>query len=221
MTRFRSIKRQCTRTCDIEALSCSRTRRAATSGLPTGRCLPSAHAAAAACCLIAFLLRKKEAVISTGRCCQAQERCGASRSHQGRPADALQAGPVARGDDVPDCDATAARIGSRATLDVTRRAAAGENCCRSIQQAAEARPVGRRGTLKCVSMLQGMAALAFRLLTFRRWGDEMPYARRFFVAFGLLILELSIENFFIWCAGTTLLRLCCLARPSCSSAFRL
>ncbi len=43
-----------------------------------------------------------------------------------------------------------------------------------------------------------MVALAVRLLTFRRWNDEMPYAKRFFVAFAILIVELYIENFFIW-----------------------
>ena len=68
--------------------------------------------------------------------------------------------------------------------------------------------------MTCALLLQAMAALALRLLTFRRWGDEMPYARRFFVAFGFLLLELSIENFFIWCAGTTLLCVCCLMQLS-------
>ena len=43
-----------------------------------------------------------------------------------------------------------------------------------------------------------MGALAVRLLTFRRWNDEMPYAKPFFMAFGILIAELYIENFFIW-----------------------
>lgn len=43
-----------------------------------------------------------------------------------------------------------------------------------------------------------MVALAVRLLTFRRWNDEMPYAKPFFVAFAILIVELYIENFFIW-----------------------
>jgi hypothetical protein len=52
----------------------------------------------------------------------------------------------------------------------------------------------------------GMAALAVRLLTFRRWNDEVPYARRFFTAFGVLIAELFIENFFIWAVAASDLR---------------
>ena len=53
-------------------------------------------------------------------------------------------------------------------------------------------------TRMCRILQSGMAALAVRLLTFRRWNDEMPYARPFFVAFGILVAELYIENFFIW-----------------------
>lgn len=52
----------------------------------------------------------------------------------------------------------------------------------------------------------GMAALAVRLLTFRRWNDEVPYARPFFIAFGVLIAELYIENFFIWAVAASDLR---------------
>lgn len=52
----------------------------------------------------------------------------------------------------------------------------------------------------------GMAALAVRLLTFRRWNDEVPYARRFFAAFGVLLAELFIENFFIWAVAASDLR---------------
>ena len=51
-----------------------------------------------------------------------------------------------------------------------------------------------------------MAALAVRLLTFRRWNDEVPYARPFFIAFGVLIAELYIENFFIWAVAASDLR---------------
>jgi hypothetical protein len=51
-----------------------------------------------------------------------------------------------------------------------------------------------------------MAALAVRLLTFRRWNDETPYARPFFMAFGMLIAELYIENFFIWAVAASDLR---------------
>lgn len=47
----------------------------------------------------------------------------------------------------------------------------------------------------------GMGALALRLLTFKRWNDEIPYARKFFIAFGFLLLELAVENFFTWFVG--------------------
>ena len=48
-------------------------------------------------------------------------------------------------------------------------------------------------------MQAGMGALAIKLLKFRRWNDEIPYARKFFVAFILLLVELGVENFFTWC----------------------
>ena len=38
----------------------------------------------------------------------------------------------------------------------------------------------------------------YKLLTFRRWSDETKHARFFFVSFAVLLLELSIENFFIF-----------------------
>ncbi len=48
-------------------------------------------------------------------------------------------------------------------------------------------------------MQAGMGVLAIKLLTFRRWNDEIPYARKFFIAFVLLLVELGVENFFTWC----------------------
>lgn len=53
------------------------------------------------------------------------------------------------------------------------------------------------------ALLVGMCVLALRLVTFRRWNDEIPFARRFFISFGLLLLELIIENFFTWAVSAS------------------
>lgn len=43
-----------------------------------------------------------------------------------------------------------------------------------------------------------MAFLVYKLLTFRRWNDEVRHMRGFFVTFAVLLLELGVENFFIF-----------------------
>ena len=43
-----------------------------------------------------------------------------------------------------------------------------------------------------------MAVLVYTLLTFRRWNDEVRHMRGFLVTFAVLLLELGIENFFIF-----------------------
>ena len=40
--------------------------------------------------------------------------------------------------------------------------------------------------------------ICWRLLRFRRWGDEVPHIQRFFIYASLLILELTVENFLVW-----------------------
>lgn len=44
----------------------------------------------------------------------------------------------------------------------------------------------------------GMGGLVYKLLTFRRWNDEVRHMRGFFVTFAVLLLELGVENFFIF-----------------------
>ncbi|KAH3767023.1 Phosphatidylinositol:ceramide inositolphosphotransferase 3 [Pelomyxa schiedti] len=43
-----------------------------------------------------------------------------------------------------------------------------------------------------------MLAVLYQLVYFKRWGDELPYAKRFFWWWVALCSELLIENFFIW-----------------------
>jgi hypothetical protein len=50
------------------------------------------------------------------------------------------------------------------------------------------------------------ALLLRKLLTFRRWDDETPYAGRFFLAFCTLLVELALENFCIFAVSATDLR---------------
>lgn len=48
------------------------------------------------------------------------------------------------------------------------------------------------------SFLSGLGALAHRLLTFKRWGDEHRYVMRFLVCFLIMIAELLFENCMVW-----------------------
>ena len=46
----------------------------------------------------------------------------------------------------------------------------------------------------------GCGYIAYVLVHFKRWSDELRYLPRFFVAFAITVAELMIENFLVWCA---------------------
>lgn len=48
-----------------------------------------------------------------------------------------------------------------------------------------------------------LLVLAYKLLVFRRWGDETRPAARFFTAFALLLFQLSVENCLIWAVSAS------------------
>jgi hypothetical protein len=41
--------------------------------------------------------------------------------------------------------------------------------------------------------------LAHRLIVFKRWGDELKQLPSFLLWFTLAVVELVVENFFVWC----------------------
>ena len=47
-------------------------------------------------------------------------------------------------------------------------------------------------------MPAGACFLAYKLIRFRRWGDEIRWAPRFLLWLGLMIVELTIENGMVW-----------------------
>ena len=61
-------------------------------------------------------------------------------------------------------------------------------------------PVVRVGGNVLQTLLAGFVVLAQRLLAFERWGDEIKELPKFAVTMSLLVLQLLIENFFVWCA---------------------
>jgi uncharacterized membrane protein YecN with MAPEG domain len=54
-------------------------------------------------------------------------------------------------------------------------------------------------------MLAAFAFVAHGLLTFKRWNDELRELPRFLAAFLLAIIELGVENWFVWCVAVLLL----------------
>jgi hypothetical protein len=38
----------------------------------------------------------------------------------------------------------------------------------------------------------------YKILTFKRWGDEYPYVRRFLWCFIVMVVELLWENVMVW-----------------------
>jgi hypothetical protein len=56
------------------------------------------------------------------------------------------------------------------------------------------------------------------LVTFKRWGDEMKQLPKFVLVFFLFVLELAVENFFVWWAYSPFSQhshLCILSRANC------
>jgi hypothetical protein len=39
----------------------------------------------------------------------------------------------------------------------------------------------------------------YKLVVFKRWGDEMKQLPNFLLCFGAAVVELAVENFFVWC----------------------
>ena len=50
----------------------------------------------------------------------------------------------------------------------------------------------------CSILSTGACGLIFKLITFRRWGDETACVPRFLVCFMLMVAELSVENGMVW-----------------------
>ncbi len=52
--------------------------------------------------------------------------------------------------------------------------------------------------VKKILGLSGSLLLIFKLITFKRWGDETKHMPRFLFWFILMLVELSVENCMVW-----------------------
>lgn len=55
-----------------------------------------------------------------------------------------------------------------------------------------------------ISIATGFAVAGYRFVTFTRWGDEMKHIRPFLIITVSAILQLLVENFFVWCFPPTI-----------------
>jgi hypothetical protein len=58
-----------------------------------------------------------------------------------------------------------------------------------------------------VAAIAAFGVVSHRLFRFKRWSDEIKHLPMFLAMFAFCIIELVVENFFVWCASLA----CCYA----------
>lgn len=46
----------------------------------------------------------------------------------------------------------------------------------------------------------GLASVLFQMARFKRWNDELKHVPLFLAIFSAAIVQVLVENFFVWCA---------------------